>query len=371
MFNENELSNYYDEYGMNMRNGLYFKRNIFVQGIIGKERISYIDSLRKDNDNTDLFKRIYSSDKENVDDSLIYGPLYFDFDIDEIENPTNFKKVRADVNEAITALTEDWGIPSNLINLYFSGAKGFHIIIEPTIIDVEPKKDLNMDYKTIAIEIRNQTAYKTIDTRIYDKSRLFRIENSINSKTGLYKIPLKCEELMDYNYDEIIELAKKPRIIINQVSEKSEAVKEASKMYKNRLKKYKQYIAMKPLKKKKNKEENKDINNNNNNKNKELLPCIVEGISDGAPIGTRNNILVALSSGLFQFNLPVEDVTEFMIEWNENNDEPLSEREIVTTVKSAYKMFNEGKKYGCEAFKALGLCTGSGCKIYDKAEEDK
>lgn len=344
-----------DEYGVNI--GSYFIRNIYVNHY---DQNDFIKKFKSKYHNTDVFKRIYSSEKEDTEEGTIYGPMYLDFDNDKISDEHEFMKVRADVNMVLCALEDDWRIPSEMIRLYFSGSKGFHIMIDPIVFGAKPKDDLNMDYKVIAMELNNQCCYKTIDTRIYDKRRLFRIENSINSKCNLYKIPLYPSELMDYSYEELKEMAKTPRMIRVK---NPEEVRIATMIYKSRIRKISQYNIIKTAEKaaKKNTTSTKKYKGP-----KEILPCIISGIEEGAPIGSRNNILVALASALFQYGQNEDQVLELMLQWNESNEESLNEKEIHTTVISAERMFETGKKYGCDTFKSLGLCVGTDCKLYQR-----
>ena len=100
-----------------------------------------------------------------------------------------------------------------MVQIYFSGSKGFHILVEPEVFGIEPRQNLNEQYKTIASELNKQTIYKTIDVRIYDRRRLFRFPNSINAKTGLYKVPIRQKDLRGITIEKIQEYASEPREI--------------------------------------------------------------------------------------------------------------------------------------------------------------
>jgi len=96
------------------------------------------------------------------------------------------------------------------VRIYFSGAKGFHIEISAALFGFEPSSELHRVFKAIAEKITPDDVI--IDTSIYDKMRLWRLPNTINSKSGLYKIPLLPKEVLDLSIDEIKELAREPRI---------------------------------------------------------------------------------------------------------------------------------------------------------------
>ena len=135
MFN---LGSYYYEYGGKF--GSYFRRNIFVK--IGSEEFD--DSLKKilgNCSNTDIYRCVYAyEDKDKINDCRLYGPLYFDLDGD-MDN--NFDGLKAEVFRITGFLEREIGLGKNEIELYFSGAKGFHIVVPPDVLGIEPSTNLN------------------------------------------------------------------------------------------------------------------------------------------------------------------------------------------------------------------------------------
>ena len=97
---------------------------------------------------------------------------------------------------------------------------------------------------------------------------------------------------------------------------------------------------------------------------KKLLPCVEYLLQNGAPVGQRNNSLVALASALFQIGESLESVLETLEEWNTTkNDEPIALAELRATVHSAYNNSRNNIYYGCGAFKELGICVKK-CPIH-------
>jgi hypothetical protein len=100
--------------------------------------------------------------------------------------------------------------------------------------------------------------------------------------------------------------------------------------------------------------------------NKELLPCVKYILQNGAQKGGRNNTAMALASALFQRNEDRAYVEQIMDTWNRTKlDEPLPERELELTVRSAFNNVNDGRRYGCGAFIDMGICV-KGCPIRRK-----
>ncbi len=93
-------------------------------------------------------------------------------------------------------------------------------------------------------------------------------------------------------------------------------------------------------------------------KSKKLLPCVEYLLQNGADKGQRNNSTIALASALFQIGHTREEVTEIIENWNEvKNEDPLTQRELYTTISSAYNNVNNNICYGCNAFRELGICV--------------
>jgi len=96
---------------------------------------------------------------------------------------------------------------SELMLIFFSGAKGFHIGLPSALFGMEPSADLPRIHKILAKMIAKDVS---IDTAIYEHNRLWRIPNTKNSKSGLYKIQLTNDQLAILTIEEIKELAKHP-----------------------------------------------------------------------------------------------------------------------------------------------------------------
>lgn len=114
--------------------------------------------------------------------------------------------------------------------VYFSGNKGFHVEIPTFLFSTfaRPSTALNLLHEELAksliepirgyilrIEEEHYTKYKVkkniFDDSIYDKTRLIRLENTLNIKSGLYKIRLTRDELFNLSIDQIKEEAKSVR----------------------------------------------------------------------------------------------------------------------------------------------------------------
>ena len=328
-----------------------FQRNIYV-----KSTIKEVEKIRKKFNNIDVYSTLYQyQDDKEQNESDLSGPLYLDMDA-PLNNEEDFKKLLSDLKMVLTHLENDYGIKKNEVRIYFSGSKGFHIIIPSIVFSIPPTKLLNQYYKAIAQELNEFTLFKFIDTTIYDNKRLIRLINSINGKTGLYKVPVPYTMLDDLTFETIKEYASSP---------KREFYKPASFHEKasNKL------ISLLAKINRENKEKIKrrkkvDFNN------LKFPPCICNIFVDGATKGFRNNTAIILSSAIYQQGIDYEEGLAIVLNWNaEKNDPPLSDREIENTCKSAFSFTESGRAYGCTSIKNLGLCNEQQCSISKNRSE--
>lgn len=326
-----------------VKNG-YFTRNHFIQAKELKNNLTNYDG--------DIYSTIYKYDSTDLNTANFIAPLYLDLDIDDIEH--NFIKIKQDLLLVMRRLKTLFSLSDKDIELYFSGSKGFHILVSHNIFGFKPSRDINKQYKKIAVDLKTYTINQSVDTKIYDNKRLFRVPNTINHKTGLYKVPITYEKVKSINtYNELKAYAssqkpmmpriykynEKARIAFDELIEKIDAEEKA----KVNTKLAKEYI-----------------------QRKELLPCVQYILNHGAAKGNRNNSTVALANSLFQVGKDYNEVLEIVTYWNATkNEDPLDESEIRTTVQSAYNNAKANRYYGCTMFKDLDVCVKN-CPIHRK-----
>lgn len=155
------------------------------------------------------------------------APLYFDLDNKEdpsISQADGIKLVEFFVNELGVELTDIW--------IYFSGSKGFHILINSHALGIQPATDLHRIYKHIAGYLVHRLDLISLDLVVYTSSRMLRMPNSMHQSTDLYKIELSLEEMKTLTLGQIRELAKSPRPLDDApytISERREKVELRAK----------------------------------------------------------------------------------------------------------------------------------------------
>lgn len=120
--------------------------------------------------------------------------LFFDFD-----SELDVDKAKNDAIELVARLALQ-GIKSDQINVYFSGRKGFSVEID--ILEELSVQDL----KRICINLG--AGLLTLDSQIYNASRILRVPFTKHNKSGLFKIPLTVDELSSLSMQQIYNLAE-------------------------------------------------------------------------------------------------------------------------------------------------------------------
>lgn len=340
------MKNWYVEFGGILGNS--FTRNMFIR--IDENEKTKTQNIKERFKNSDFYRTNYIYDNiEDINSATIYGPMVIDLDID-LNTDEDLENLKIDLLLVLSTLDLLMGITEDNIAIYFSGNKGFHIIIPPSIFGLVPHKNLNLVYKRIAEELYDITTFKTVDLKIYDKRRLIRVVNSINEKTGLYKVPISSKKLNTMGLEQLKAYASSPKETREIIDTKKKTKAIA----------YIKSLIEEDKRRAQNKRNKNNINYKKVFKKKKMpkVPCIKNIVENGASIGQRNDTTVALSSIIFQSGYDFEETMQMVKYWNESkNEEPLKDSEIETTVKSAYSMFLEGRKFGCSTLSELSECS--------------
>jgi hypothetical protein len=169
-------------------------------------------------------KDIITYVKTNQSVSGYKGSVYAEAIWIDLDNETDVNAARLETIELIKRLNREYGISPDDLYIYFSGKKGFHIAIHNSFIGfthttpIDPVKVKDF-VRRLAVGIKN------VDLIIYEPVRIFRIENSLHEKSGMYKIRLSFEELQCEMAD-IHELASAPRKFQSKVNQSNFRLKE-------------------------------------------------------------------------------------------------------------------------------------------------
>ena len=306
-----------------------------------------VDWIRTKYDNTSIHASTWSYDnKDNIDESNIYGDFYMDFD-----SRDNFELVREDAKKAIGLLKVLFFLKPEEIRVFFSGRKGVHIIVPAITLGIVPCLDLHLTFKHIARYLNKFLINKTIDTQVYHKRAMLRISNSIHESSSLYKIQLSHAELCKLSHEEIKEKAKQNRKLENT---KPTFNTRANKRLVEMANEAKEVIRRLEFKQHQIK--------------LDFEPdCIKSILTNDTVQGSRNHVLALLASYFKVRGFPTDKAVAVIKEWNTTYCTPkVSEQEILNTVGSLY---SGNKVYGCSSLSEYGECSKEKCKIYRKRED--
>lgn len=316
-----------------------FSRNKYVH-------ISEIAKFRKEKKDTGIYRSAFLYDSLNPmeeDKPYLFSDFYLDFD-----KEGDLEQAREDALFCIwrMSLKTSFNLPNEAFHIYFSGQKGFHVMIPWQYFGYGPNQNLDYYFKILAKDLFEFSPNKTVDLKVYEKRRLFRLENSIHPSTGYRKVPLTYSQLSKLSMDEIYALAKTNYLIDYP---KPKLVLEANREFKGVIKIHEEKLS---------KRFDKD---GSYKRTMDFTPHCVEMLIENGPVSGQRNETVAVLTSFFRNQGHTEDeIYEKLKLWNNGS---LKDIEITTTMKSILK--NE-RNYGCSTLEVLSECIGPSCKLYKK-----
>jgi Primase C terminal 1 (PriCT-1) len=245
------------------------------------------------------------------------GEAYSDWLPIDIDSP-DLQEAQDNLNLLVQRL-EDYEIDSNCCRFFFSGSKGFHVMIPSQIISAEPKEDIHKRFRKVAIHLSKGI---NIDTSIYDKTRIFRLPNTINAKSNLYKIELYPFQALSTNIEEILHMAKQP-VESLEIEEEYEVNEELSEVFHSSL------------------QQAKSVSNESVEgvKVKLCMKSLMEGVGEGE----RDNVGVRVAAHLKSSGLTKKMMWSALNEWNDSNDPPLYVYELERIFEQGLREY----EFGC------------------------
>lgn len=229
------------------------------------------------------------------------------------------------VKAFVKHLLDDYQISREYIQPWFSG-NGYHIELAE-LFNFNPGKQLA---RTVRETLK--TLFPEADD-IYDIPRLIRVGNTLNQKTGRYKIPLTLEELQTLTAQEITVLAESVRPEFK--SELREAVTKILSKF-----------VVEPL---------PDVPYNtmvSKDKPGQVVTCMQKVFNAGETPGTRHEKILRMTSAFRRAGIPFEGVVTLMQKWAAGL-EPYEVRRIVED------LFKKGYQYACHDTVMAANCDPS------------
>jgi len=302
-----------------------YKYVAFVKDKRQKRKIILIDDLDIPSGSSDIYTSYlrypveYNEYWKKNDKSVAKyeGSCYSDYLPIDLDSK-NLNDAQSECQHIISLLVDEYEVIPDCLGIFFSGSKGFHIEI-PTFLFGNIKPSPNLPY--IFKEIPKILKIKYHDSTIYNRNALWRFPNTINAKSGLYKIPLFFNQINNLTIDDIKSLATKPvegwkpvdYEDWDSINELIEIWAKAEVKNKERKKPAKEYIF-----------NGKGGNNRHTH----------EGVSEG----NRNNRAFEIARELKAKGFKVNEVKDYIVNvWNPKNKPPETNRQsLYRTVESVY-----------------------------------
>lgn len=230
------------------------------------------------------------------------GQAYADWLPIDIDSP-DLQEAQDNLKRLVQNL-EDYEIDTNTCRFYFSGSKGFHVMIPSQLFGAAPSLDIHKRFRNVALTLARGI---NIDTAIYDKTRIFRLPNTINGKSGLYKIELYDFQAMTMPIKDILEMSNQPGEKLDieaeyDLNEDLKAIFEA------------------PL--------DQGSKRRDGKVEGARAKLCVQQLMQGVGQGQRDNVGIRVAAHLKQSGLTKRMMWAALEEWNDSNDPPLETYEL-------------------------------------------
>ena len=291
--------------------------------------ISHSTLNRYITNNESLYRSVYlySDDaKEYVDktDSLknFFGIRSIDKIPVDIDKGDNSNEKTLDILRSIILELEAVGIDCGSFQPYFSGS-GYHLMLSGTLFNFKASPDLPYIVKQTMNKIM-----PNVDLSIYMRTGIYRVQHTINKKTGLFKIPLSRNEVFNLEPNDIFALAKEQRLDYKYYE------LEANGELEDRV------VTEVP-----------DIKVFNKvSEPTTLIPCVQSMLNKGPQKGNRHVTAMRIVSHFKRHGIPSHYAKVSMLYWNNKSMEETLINELVENV------YNRNYRYGCQDKIMLDHC---------------
>jgi len=159
------------------------------------------------------------SDADLLEGQMHYCGVFFDFDCKPkddwggTEEERMVTAVRNSLTDArkVVGWFRELGVRPSHVQCWYSGQKGFHVIVRPEVFGIIPHRHLTAIIKMAVMSLADQLDLPTLDKGVYTRARQWRIPNSVHPGAGLFKYELTMQEIMDMDARMIRTRGKVPR----------------------------------------------------------------------------------------------------------------------------------------------------------------
>ena len=141
-------------------------KECMARNVYGDEK-SFMDkyeAMKDKSGNVDMYIGAYGHDVypakgKKLPPYKLYGDLYLDIDVDGAAvDDDAYNTARNEAIAIVGWITSHYHIPASMMEIYYSGSKGFHIIAPTSDMGMKPHEELNKIYHYIALQIKQDVA---------------------------------------------------------------------------------------------------------------------------------------------------------------------------------------------------------------------
>ena len=243
-----------------------------------------------------------------------FGVRYIDKIPIDVDKKDNSNEKTLDILRGIVYELEESDIGCGSFQCYFSGS-GYHIMLAGELFNFKPSSDLPYVVKQTMRKVNPD-----IDLSIYMRTGIYRLQHSLNQKTGLNKIPLTNSEVMNLEPKDIFELAKDRRLDFNYI--KLEAEGDLKHLVVEDVPDVKVLA--------------------NVSEPTKMTPCVQSMLNKGPASGNRHLTALRIASHYKRHGIPSHYAKVSLLHWNNKS---LEENHINELVENVY---NRNYQYGCQ-----------------------
>jgi hypothetical protein len=238
-----------------------------------------------------------------------------------------------------SCLFERWAIDPDALQIYFSGFKGFHILLDTRLFGrIAPSKNLPTIFDSLRRHLAQELPEplrETVDLSIKDRVRLLRLPNTIHEKSKLHKIILSPAEIENLDPEQIREFARTARPL--RFTDESGLVScvdvranpKASELF-GRVRRQTAKLTRKPFVYR--------IRRPADLAKPDFACAGLRKIWEShIEPGYRNNCAIRLASEFRLMGLANDETEQKLLEWNQRNGIELPTTELQSVVHSAYQ----------------------------------
>jgi len=307
-----------------------------------------------------------------------YGGFFLDFDARSKNfGGSKIKALEAAQKDTISVVEvfKSLGVEEPHIRVWYSGSKGFHILVMPEALGITPSKHNTYIMKLGALEFVKGLNLITLDLSIYSMRRMWRIPNSIHQTSGLFKVELYHSEL-GQKIRSILSIAKSAREDELYPKEEYEGIKPdpaAAAMWGRLKRSYEDQMDLERLKPK------KPVI-----KTDQYPACVQDILLNGLKKdGTRNRATMALASYFKDVGAPKEESLSVLLGWVKTlpgGSSKTREREANTKAVIDTIYNSDSYHFACQYIRALSsgdnkvACTErdpDGCRSIENNPENQ